>query len=108
MLNPGHRCVLLKTFVKGWNITKDLSVTISHWSFQCQRVGLKLRFHMGTLRLTRGGSRPSDKGGRGGGGLPKKKFFGTSGHILDPPLLTHALLNHGKLKYFPSLPRLPI
>ena len=26
---------------------------------------------------------------------------------LDPPLQTHALLNHGKLKYFPLLPRLP-
>ena len=68
MFNPGHKCVLLKTFLKGWNITKDLSVTNSHWSFQCQRVGLKPRFHMGTLRLTSGGPRPSDKEVGGGGG----------------------------------------
>ena len=48
VFSPRHKGVLLKTLLKGWNVTKDLSVTNSHWSFQCQRVGLKPRFHFKT------------------------------------------------------------
>ena len=77
VFSPRHKGVLLKTLLKGWNVTKDLSVTNSHWSFQCQRVGLKLRFHMGTLRLTSGWSRPSDKGwGKGRSSRPWDKVWG--------------------------------
>ena len=110
VFSPRHKGVLLKTLLKGWNVTKDLSVTNSHWSFQCQRVGLKPRFHMGTLRLTSGWSRPSDKGVGEGAVIQTLMWCGGRAlwvPPLDPPLLTHAPLNHGKLKYFPLLPGLP-